>query len=144
MTGYFDGAISGLSVWDTCELREARNGTPYARVGIDHGNGTVWVTAFGDLARAIAGTIAKGDRVRAVGQVEVKLLERDGRQAAVATMIARKIERQEDIGAAHEGNAKRERPRQARAPRATKPTQAKQGMYAPINGAAPFDDSLPF
>jgi single-stranded DNA-binding protein len=144
MSGYFDGAISGLSVLDACELREARNGTPYARVGIDHGNGKVWVTAFGDLARSIAGTIAKGDRVRAVGQVEVKLLERDGRQAAVATMIARKIERQDDIGAAHEGNDKRERPKVARQYRSKAPTQAAQGLYAPIGNAPPFNDEIPF
>ena len=155
MSGYLDAAVHGVSVQDGSELRTARNGTAYVRVGVDHGEGTVWVTAFGAIAEAAAGTIQRGDRVYAVGQLTVKLLERDGRSAAVATMIARRLERMSVIGDEYEGNEKRARPKQRRdgrpyefraRPKPQKPTKAKQGMQAPIEdrNAPIFDDPLPF
>ena len=156
MSGYLDAAVHGVSVQDGSELRTARNGTAYVRVGVDHGEGTVWVTAFGAIAEAAAGTIKRGDRVYAVGQLTVKLLERDGRSAAVATMIARRLERMSVIGDEYEGNEKRARPKQQRQAHARKPTKAKQGMQAPIEDradrpvagpwaeAAPFNDEIPF
>lgn len=162
MSGYLDAAVHGVSVQDGSELRTARNGTAYVRVGVDHGEGTVWVTAFGAIAEAVAGTINRGDRVYAVGQLTVKLLERDGRSAAVATMIARRLERMSVIGDEYDGNEKRARPKQDKKPKGLdwpkpqRPTKAKQGMQAPIEDradrpvagpwadAAPFNDDIPF